>query len=157
MGAPIEVQNVSKRYGRTHALDGLSFTARSGRVTGFVGPNGAGKSTTMRVLLGLDAPDEGRALVNGRRYGELVSPLREVGALLDASALHGGRTARSHLRWLAASNGLPRRRVDDVLELVGLSEVAGKHAGGFSLGMAQRLGSPRPCSATRRCLCSTSR
>ena len=140
MEAPIEVQSVSKRYGRTPALHRLSFSARSGRVTGFVGPNGAGKSTTMRILLGLDAPDAGRALVNGRLCGPLPSPLRDVGALLDASAVHGGRTARSHLRWLAASNGLPRRRVDDVLELVGLSEVAGKRLGGFSLGMAQRLG-----------------
>jgi ABC-2 type transport system ATP-binding protein len=140
MEAAIEVRDVSKRYGRTHALEGLSFSAYSGRVTGFVGPNGAGKSTTMRILLGLDAPDGGRALVNGRRYGELATPLREVGALLDATGLHGGRTARSHLRWLAAGNGLPRRRVDEALELVGLSEVAGKRVGGFSLGMAQRLG-----------------
>jgi ABC-2 type transport system ATP-binding protein len=109
-------------------------------VTGFVGPNGAGKSTTMRMILGLDAPDGGGVLVNGKRYRELGSPLREVGALLDATATHPGRRARDHLRWLVVSNRLPRRRVEEVLELVGLSEVAHRRTGGFSLGMAQRLG-----------------
>jgi ABC-2 type transport system ATP-binding protein len=136
----IEARGLSKRYGRTVAVDGLSFVVRSGRVTGFVGPNGAGKSTTMRIILGLDAPDAGEVLVGGRRYSELATPLREVGALLDATALHPGRRARDHLRWLAASNRLPRRRVDEVLELVGLKEVARRRAGGFSLGMTQRLG-----------------
>jgi ABC-2 type transport system ATP-binding protein len=136
----IEASGLSKRYGRTVAVDGLSFVVRSGRVTGFVGPNGAGKSTTMRIILGLDAPDAGEVLVGGRCYSELATPLREVGALLDATALHPGRRARDHLRWLAASNRLPRRRVDEVLELVGLKEVARRRAGGFSLGMTQRLG-----------------
>jgi ABC-2 type transport system ATP-binding protein len=131
---------LTKRYGTTVAVDDLSFTARAGRVTGFVGPNGAGKSTTMRVVLGLDAPDAGGALVNGRRYGKLGAPLREIGALLDASALHPGRRAYDHLLWLAQSNGLPRGRIDEVLALVGLSDVAQRRTGGFSLGMAQRLG-----------------
>lgn len=140
MRAAIEAHGLTKRYGKTLAVDDLSFSVRSGRVTGFVGPNGAGKSTTMRMILGLDAPDGGDVLVNGKRYSELPSPLREVGALLDATATHPGRRARDHLRWLAASNGLPRPRVDEVLELVGLSKVAGKRTGGFSLGMAQRLG-----------------
>jgi ABC-2 type transport system ATP-binding protein len=136
----IEVHELSKRYGKTIAVDGLSFTARAGRVTGFVGPNGAGKSTTMRMILGLDRPDSGTVLVDGKRYRELARPLREVGALLDATATHPGRRARDHLRWLAVSNGLPRRRVDELLGLVGLSEVARRRTGGFSLGMAQRLG-----------------
>jgi ABC-2 type transport system ATP-binding protein len=140
MEASIEVRGVSKTYGSTVAVDGLSFTARPGRVTGFVGPNGAGKSTTMRMILALDAPDTGEVLVNGKRYGKLASPLREVGALLDATATHPGRRARDQLAWLAASNRLPRRRVDEVLELVGLTEVARRRTGGFSLGMAQRLG-----------------
>jgi ABC-2 type transport system ATP-binding protein len=136
----IEVQGLRKRYGRTVALDGLSFTVPPGQVTGFVGPNGAGKSTTMRIILGLDAPDHGRALIGGRPYRGLRTPLREVGALLDAAAVHPGRRARDHLLWMAHSNGLPRRRVDDVLDLVGLTGVARKRAGGFSLGMRQRLG-----------------
>jgi ABC-2 type transport system ATP-binding protein len=140
MDAAISVQGVTKRYGSTVAVDDLSFEVHPGRVTGFVGRNGAGKSTTMRVILGLDAPDAGEALVGGRRYGELRTPLREVGALLDATALHPSRRARDHLRWLAASNRLPRRRVDEVLELVGLSRAARRRAGGLSLGMAQRLG-----------------
>jgi ABC-2 type transport system ATP-binding protein len=140
MEASIEVRGVSKTYGSTVAVDGLSFTARPGRVTGFVGPNGAGKSTTMRMILALDAPDAGEVLVNGKCYGKLASPLREVGALLDATATHPGRRAREQLAWLAASNRLPRRRVDEVLELVGLTEVARRRTGGFSLGMAQRLG-----------------
>ena len=140
MDAAIEVQGATKRYGRTLAVDGLSFAVRPGRVTGFVGPNGAGKSTTMRLILGLDAADAGEIRVGGRRYAELRSPLREIGALLDAGATHPGRRARDHLRWLAAGNRLPRRRVDEVLELVGLTSVAHRRAGGFSLGMAQRLG-----------------
>jgi ABC-2 type transport system ATP-binding protein len=140
MAAAIEVHDLSKRYGKTVAVDGLSFEARAGRVTGFVGPNGAGKSTTMRMILGLDAPDAGRVLVNGRRYADLEHPLREVGALLDATATHPGRRARDHLRWLAASSGLPRGRLDEVLALVGLTEVGRRRTGGFSLGMAQRLG-----------------
>jgi len=140
MDAAIEVQGATKRYGRTLAVDGLSFTVRRGRVTGFVGPNGAGKSTTMRLILGLDGADAGEIRVGGRRYTELRSPLREIGALLDAGATHPGRRARDHLRWLAAGNRLPRRRVDEVLELVGLTSVAHGRAGGFSLGMAQRLG-----------------
>ena len=140
MSAAIEVSGLTKRYGRTRAVDCLSFDVESGRVTGFVGPNGAGKSTTMRVILGLDAPDRGEARVRGRRYRELPAPLHEVGALLDAGATHPGRRAKDHLLWLARSNGLPKSRVDEVLALVGLSEVARKRAGGFSLGMAQRLG-----------------
>jgi ABC-2 type transport system ATP-binding protein len=140
MDATIEAKGVSKTYGRTVAVDQLSFSARSGRVTGFVGPNGAGKSTTMRIALGLDAPNAGEVLIGGQRYRELARPLCEVGALLEATATHPGRSARSHLRWLAASNGLPRRRVDEVLELVGLAEVAHRRTGGYSLGMAQRLG-----------------
>ncbi len=140
MDAAIEVRGVTKRYGPTLAVDGLSFTVRPGRVTGFVGPNGAGKSTTMRMILGLDALDAGEIRVGGRRYTELASPLREVGALLDAGATHPGRRARDHLLWLAAGNRLPRGRVDEVLELVGLTSVARRRTGGFSLGMAQRLG-----------------
>jgi ABC-2 type transport system ATP-binding protein len=140
MDATIEAQGLTKRYGDTLAVDGLSFTVPAGTVTGFVGPNGAGKSTTMRMILGLDAPDAGAALVNGRPYAALAVPLREIGALLDASALHPGRSAYAHLRWLACSNDLPRTRVDEVLELVGLTAVARRRTGGFSLGMAQRLG-----------------
>jgi ABC-2 type transport system ATP-binding protein len=140
MDAAIEVRDLMKRYGKTLAVDDLSFSVRHGLVTGFVGPNGAGKSTTMRVILGLDRPDTGDALVGGKRYRDLVCPLREVGALLDASATHPGRRARDHLLWLARSNRLPRRRVDEVLELVGLAEAARRRTGGFSLGMSQRLG-----------------
>ena len=140
MEPAIAVRGLSKRYGKTLAVDDLSFEVQRGRVTGFVGPNGAGKSTTMRVILGLDRADAGEVRIGGRRYRELERPLREVGALLDARATHPGRRARDHLRWLAASNRLPRRRVDDVLGLVGLTEVARRRTGGFSLGMAQRLG-----------------
>jgi ABC-2 type transport system ATP-binding protein len=140
MEATIEVRGLRKRYGPTVAVDGLSFDVRPGQVTGFVGPNGAGKSTTMRMILGLDAPTEGTALVGGVPYRELPTPLRRVGALLDADALHPGRRARDHLLWLARSNGLPAGRVDEVLDLVGLASVAGRRAGGFSLGMRQRLG-----------------
>ena len=136
----IEVRGLSKRYGATVAVDGLSFDVRPGVVTGFLGPNGSGKSTTMRLLLGLDAPDAGEARIGGRRYRELPWPLREVGALLEARAFHPGRSARAHLAALAAGNGIPRSRVEEVLGLVGLAEVAGRRAGGFSLGMGQRLG-----------------
>jgi ABC-2 type transport system ATP-binding protein len=140
MEATIEVRELHKRYGPTVAVDGLSFTVRPGQVTGFVGPNGAGKSTTMRIILGLDAPDAGTALVGGQRYAGLRTPLRVVGALLDAGALHPARRARDHLLWMAQYNGLPGRRVDEVLEMVGLAAVARRRAGGFSLGMQQRLG-----------------
>ncbi|MEH1127687.1 ABC transporter ATP-binding protein [Micromonospora sp. CPCC 206061] len=136
----IECRALRKRYGRTVAVDGLSFTVAQGRITGFVGPNGAGKSTTMRMILGLDAPDEGTALVSGQPYRRLRAPLRHAGALLDASAVHPGRRARDHLLWLAQSNDLPRNRIDEVLELVGLAAVARRRVGGFSLGMRQRLG-----------------
>jgi ABC-2 type transport system ATP-binding protein len=140
MEATIEVRDLRKRYGGTVAVDGLSFTVRPGQVTGFVGPNGAGKSTTMRMILGLDAPDGGTALVGGRPYRGLRTPLRQVGALLDAGAVHPGRRARDHLLWMAHYSGLPRQRVGELLEMVGLASVAGKRAGGFSLGMRQRLG-----------------
>jgi ABC-2 type transport system ATP-binding protein len=140
MQPSIEVRGLRKRYGRTIAVDGLTFEVKPGEVTGFVGPNGAGKSTTMRLILGLDAPNEGEALVGGRPYRSLRAPLTEVGALLDASAIHPGRRARDHILWLAHSNGLPRRRVDEVLDQVGLAPVARRRAGGFSLGMRQRLG-----------------
>jgi ABC-2 type transport system ATP-binding protein len=138
--ATIDVSGLRKRFGRTIALDGLSFTVTPGQVTGFVGPNGAGKTTTMRVLLGLDAADAGRALVGGRPYRSLRRPLCHVGALLDAAALQPSRSARNHLLWLAHSQGLGARRVDQVLEQAGLQPVARRRAGGFSLGMRQRLG-----------------
>src|SRR3954447_15758360 len=137
---PIEVRDLRKRFGRTLAVDGLSFTVEPGTVTGFVGPNGAGKSTTLRALLGLDAPDGGAALIAGRPYHALRPPLLEVGALLDAAALHPARRGRDHLRWLAHSHGLPARRVDEVLEQVGMDSAARRRAGGYSLGMRQRLG-----------------
>jgi len=140
MDATIEVSGLRKRYGRTVAVDGLSFTVRPGEVTGFVGPNGAGKSTTMRLILGLDSPDGGTALVGGQPYRRLRTPLVHVGSLLDAAAVHPGRRARDHLLWMAHSNGLPRRRVDEVLEQVGLASVARRRAGAYSLGMRQRLG-----------------
>jgi ABC-2 type transport system ATP-binding protein len=140
MEPSIEVEDLTKRYDDALAVDGLSFTAPAGRVTGFVGPNGAGKSTTMRMILGLAAPDAGTALVNGRPYGQLEAPLRQIGALLEAGSLHPGRRARDHLLWLAQSNGLPPSRADEVLDLVGLTSVARKRTGGFSLGMSQRLG-----------------
>ncbi|HEV2779055.1 MAG TPA: ABC transporter ATP-binding protein [Actinophytocola sp.] len=136
----IEAVGLTKRYGRTVAVDDLSFTVQAGRVTGFLGPNGAGKSTTMRMILGLDAPNAGSVRIDGKRYQDLHHPLRTVGALLDAKWVHPNRSARAHLRWLARSNDLPARRVDEVLELVGLTGVAGRRAGGFSLGMSQRLG-----------------
>jgi ABC-2 type transport system ATP-binding protein len=136
----IVARSLTKTYGATVAVDGISFTVEPGRVTGFLGPNGAGKSTTMRMVLGLDRPTAGTVTVNGRRYQDSPAPLREVGALLEARALHPGRSARDHLRWLAVSNRLPASRVDEVLGLVGLDAVAGKRVGTFSLGMGQRLG-----------------
>jgi ABC-2 type transport system ATP-binding protein len=140
MEATIEVSGLRKRFGPAQALDGMSFTVRPGQVTGFVGPNGAGKSTTMRVVLGLDSPDEGTALVGGKPYRSLRHPLSQVGALLDAAALHPGRSGRNHLLWLAHSQGLTAGRVDEVIELTGLRTAAKRKAGGFSLGMRQRLG-----------------
>ncbi len=140
MEATIEINRVSKRFGQTVALDDLSFRVLPGTVTGFVGPNGAGKSTAMRVILGLDAVDEGSALIGGQPYASLRHPLRVVGSLLDAGALQPGRRARNHLLWLAHSQGLPARRVDEVIEQAGLESVARRKAGGFSLGMRQRLG-----------------
>ncbi|MFE0099352.1 ATP-binding cassette domain-containing protein [Streptomyces sp. NPDC059009] len=139
-GVPIEARGLSKRYGTTVAVDDLTFTVQPGKVTGFVGPNGAGKSTTLRMVLGLDAADRGEALIGGRPYAALGDPLTVVGALLDSEALHPGRRARDHLLWLAHYSGLPRRRVDAVLDLVGLASAAKKRTGGFSLGMRQRLG-----------------
>jgi ABC-2 type transport system ATP-binding protein len=136
----IEALHLTKRYGDTTAVDDLSFQIKSGQVTGFLGPNGAGKTTTMRMIIGLDAPSTGTVTINGRAYRDLAAPITEVGALLDAKALHGGRSARNHLRVLAASNGLPAGRVDTVLRTVGLQDVADRRAGGFSLGMGQRLG-----------------
>ena len=138
--AMIVADRLVKRYGPTLAVDDLSFTVPPGQVTGFLGPNGAGKSTTMRMILGLDAPTSGSATVNGQPYVSFRRPLRQVGALLDATALHGGRTAFNHLRALAWSNGIGTARVREVLDQVGLTSVAGQRAGGFSLGMAQRLG-----------------
>src|SRR5579859_1524552 len=140
MEATIEVNGLRKRFGPTPALDGLSFTVRPGQVTGFVGPNGAGKSTTMRVILGLDAADEGTALIGGRPYRSLRHPLSQVGSLLDAAALQPSRTARNHLLWLAHSQGLTARRVDEVVEQAGLGSAIRRKAGGYSLGMRQRLG-----------------
>jgi ABC-2 type transport system ATP-binding protein len=136
----IELDRLSKRFGPVTALDDLSFTVRPGHVTGFLGPNGAGKTTTMKIILGLDAPSAGTALVNGSRYDRLVRPLHQVGSLLDATALHGGRTARLHLASIARSNGIGRRRVAEVLELTGMEAVADRRVSGYSLGMKQRLG-----------------
>ena len=136
----IEVRDLTKRYGDKLAVDHLSFTVEPGRVTGFLGPNGAGKSTTMRLVLGLDHPTSGTATINGQLYKDLARPLGTVGALLEAKSMHQGRTARNHLLFLAQTQRLPRKRVDEVLDLVGLREVADKRAGTFSLGMSQRLG-----------------
>ena len=136
----IEVAGLSKRFGPVTAVDDLSFTVRPGRVTGFLGPNGAGKTTTMRIILGLNAADTGTATVAGRRYDGLIRPLREVGSLLDATALHAGRTGWAHLLSIAQSNGIARQRVTEVLRLTGLESVARRRVGGFSLGMKQRLG-----------------
>jgi ABC-2 type transport system ATP-binding protein len=140
MEATIEVAGLRKRFGPTLALDGMTFSVRPGQVTGFVGPNGAGKSTTMRVILGLDAPDEGTALIGGQPYRTLRHPLGHLGALLDAAALQPSRTARNHLLWLAHSQGLNAKRVDEVVGQAGLTAVAKRKAGGYSLGMRQRLG-----------------
>ncbi len=140
MKATIEVAGLRKRFGAAQALDGMSFSVGPGQVTGFVGPNGAGKSTTMRIILGLDAADEGTALVGGQPYRTLRRPLSHVGALLDATALQPSRSARNHLLWLAHSQGLGRSRADEVLQLTGLTTVANRKAGGYSLGMRQRLG-----------------
>jgi ABC-2 type transport system ATP-binding protein len=140
MEATIEVAGLRKRFGHATALDGMTFTVEPGQVTGFVGPNGAGKSTTMRVILGLDAADAGTATIGGRPYAALRRPLRHIGALLDAGALQPSRSARNHLLWLAHSQGLSPRRVDEVLALTGLNDVKKRKAGGYSLGMRQRLG-----------------
>jgi ABC-2 type transport system ATP-binding protein len=140
MEATIEVAGLRKRFGGTTALDGMSFTVGAGQVTGFVGPNGAGKSTTMRVILGLDAADAGHAFVGARPYPELRRPLAHVGSLLDAGALQPSRSARDHLLWLAHSQGIPATRVDEVVQITGLGSAARRKAGGFSLGMRQRLG-----------------
>jgi ABC-2 type transport system ATP-binding protein len=136
----ITVRGLSKEYGPVRAVDGLTFDVEPGRVTGFLGPNGAGKSTTMRVIMGLDRPTAGTALIRGKRYGDLSQPLREVGALLDAAAMHPGRTGRAHLRIGALSNGLPLRRVDEVIDQVGLGAAARRRIKTYSLGMRQRLG-----------------
>src|SRR4051794_33315341 len=136
----IEAHGLSKRYGEKLAVDDLSFVIRPGVVTGFLGPNGAGKSTTMRMMIGLDRPTSGEVLINGRPYAEHAAPLHEVGALLEARAIHPGRSARNHLRALALTCGIGKDRVDQVLDMVGLSDVAGQRVGSFSLGMGQRLG-----------------
>ena len=136
----ISARGLSKQYGRTVAVDGVTFDVRPGQVTGFLGPNGAGKSTTMRLMLGLDRPTAGTATVHGKAYRDLAAPMRSVGALLDAGAVHGGRTAYRHLSWLARAGAVPRARVDEVLGLVGLADVAGRKVRGYSLGMKQRLG-----------------
>jgi ABC-2 type transport system ATP-binding protein len=136
----IEVENLSKRYGDKLAVDGLSFVVQPGTVTGFLGPNGAGKSTTMRMIAGLDKPTAGRVAVNGRDYRSATAPMAELGVLLEAKAIHTGRSARNHLLALAQTNGISRQRVDEVIEIVGLHQVARKRVGGFSLGMGQRVG-----------------
>ncbi|WP_017977102.1 ABC transporter ATP-binding protein [Actinopolyspora halophila] len=136
----IEAVGLTKRYGSTVAVNDLSFTVKPGKVTGFLGPNGAGKSTTMRMMLGLDQPTAGEVLFDGKRYTDLRNPLRTVGALVDAKWVHPNRSAYAHLKWMARSNGIPAKRVDEVLDTVGLTEVARRKAGGFSLGMSQRLG-----------------
>jgi ABC-2 type transport system ATP-binding protein len=136
----IEAKNLTKRYGDRVAVDDLSFTVEPGRVTGFLGPNGAGKSTTMRLILGLDRPNRGDATIDGKHYRDLPRPLQTVGALLEARAIHTGRSAYNHLLCLAQTQGVPKKRIDEVIHLVGLDEVAKKRAGGFSLGMGQRLG-----------------
>src|ERR1700710_1213612 len=136
----IEVEHVTKRYGDRIAVDDLTFQVKPGIVTGFLGPNGAGKSTTMRVILGLDAPTSGHVTVNGKAYRDLAAPLHEIGAMLEARAIHTGRSAYNHLLAMAQTHGIPRRRVDEVIDMVGLQSVARKRAGSFSLGMGQRLG-----------------
>src|ERR1700757_1361889 len=136
----IQIEHVTKRYGEKVAVDDLTFAVKPGIVTGFLGPNGAGKSTTMRMIVGVDRPNAGSATVNGKPYRDLPAPLHEVGTLLEARAIHTGRSAYNHLLAMAQTHGIPRKRVDEVIELVGLSEVARKRAGGVSLGMGQRLG-----------------
>src|SRR5437870_9789378 len=136
----IEVRGLSKRYGEKLAVNNLSFDVVPGKVTGFLGPNGAGKTTTMRLMLGLDYPNAGTVTIDGKQYAHLANPMREVGALLDANAVHGGRSAYNHLLCLVQTNNLPQRRAGELLELVGLTDVAGKRSKGFSLGMGQRLG-----------------
>jgi ABC-2 type transport system ATP-binding protein len=136
----ITATGLTKRYGSTVAVDRLSFTVRPGIVTGFLGPNGAGKTTSMRLILGLDSPSDGSVTINGQSYRDTPAPMQAVGALIDPAAVHGGRSAYNHLLWQAQAGGLPRRRVDEVLDMAGLADVAGKHVGGFSLGMHQRLG-----------------
>src|SRR6201990_1024478 len=147
----IEVRGLTKRYGDKVAVSDLSFGIEPGRVTGFLGPNGAGKTTTMRLILGLDYPDAGTVIVDGRQYRDLAYPMREVGALLDAKAVHGGRSAYNHLLCLAQTNNLPKRRVGEVLELVGLTDGGAKRSKGLSVGMSQRLGiaAPLPGHTTR--------
>lgn len=136
----ISVKNLTKRYGKNHAVHDVSFHVAPGKVTGFLGPNGAGKSTTLRSIVGLDYPTSGQALIAGRKYADLRAPLREVGTLLDAKAAHRSRRAYDHLRWIAATHGIPRSRIDEVIDIAGLTSVARKRVGGFSLGMGQRLG-----------------
>lgn len=136
----IEARGLSKHYGSKAAVDGVSFTIKPGQVTGFLGPNGAGKSTSMRLMVGLDRPTAGTVTIHGQRYADLTAPLREVGVLLDAKGVHPGRSARSHLRALAATHRIPDKRVSEVIDMTGLSAVANKRVGGFSLGMGQRLG-----------------
>src|SRR5690242_13459009 len=136
----IEAVGLTKNYGKKRAVDGLTFTVRPGVVTGFLGPNGSGKSTTMRLILGLDAPTKGDVTVNGKHYRDHVAPLHEVGALLEAQSVHPGRSARNHLLALAQTHGIGRRRVEELIDLVGLHDVSKKRAGKFSLGMGQRLG-----------------
>ena len=153
----IEVRGLTKRFGDKVAVNDLSFDVEPGHVTGFLGPNGAGKTTTMRMILGLDAPTQGPVTVGGRSYRDLPAPMREVGALLDARALHGGRRARDHLLCLARSNGIPRSRVEEVLGIVGLEGVARRRAKGFSLGMGQRLGIASALLGTRPWSSSTNR
>ena len=153
----IEATELTKRYGAKTAVDGLSFTVRPGVVTGFLGPNGAGKSTTMRMVLGLDAPTAGDVTVDGRRYRDLPAPLHKVGALLEARAIHTGRSAANHLLALAQTHGIRRSRVDELIDVVGLHDVAKKRAGQFSLGMGQRLGIATARSPTRSITSSTRR
>ncbi|BBC30897.1 hypothetical protein SGFS_021910 [Streptomyces graminofaciens] len=136
----IEARELTKRYGDKTVVDNLSFTVKPGEVTGFLGPNGAGKSTTMRMIVGLDSPTKGSVAVNGHSYAKLAAPLQEIGTLLEAKSVHPGRTALNHLMALANTHGIPRRRVEEVIELAGLTSVAGKRVGAFSLGMGQRLG-----------------
>src|ERR1700726_1762198 len=143
-GSIIEALSLTKVYGGKAAVDGIDFQVKPGVVTGFLGPNGAGKTTTMRMILGLDRPTAGSVAVHGKPFAELYSAMREVGALLDAKAVHGGRSAYKHLVCLAETNSIPRRRVDEVIGIVGLEDVAGKRSKGFSLGMSQRLGHAAP-------------